>query len=326
MRYILLTTSPFQFLNALLYSVDDANPELCLVVDERLYGSYELRQLVFLKTLFGVETDKLYSRFWFSHLLQIYRKLGSRDQIVVFGPNNHWSAFLAAFLPVGKLLIVDDGAHALSSAGASQVNNSFKDWCLTVLYDLFAYLISKKDVERFSLFPSQSKFKVSVPDYKKLSALHRASSLDYHFEDKAILFVGTPISEAGVISLETEVSAVAKAILFHRSSVDNEGYRFIYVAHRRDCTEKLSKIRNKGVEVVKLSGPLELYLAESLVNSEIKVCSITSTVLFTALNMGYERLNLTCVDIPEASFLKEYKEKYEQIYKAFEDSGFAFIR
>ena len=50
--------------------------------------------------------------------------------------------------------------------------------------------------------------------------------------------MGTPISEVGIITLETEVSSIEGAGVFS-TTFRKDKYRFLYVAHRRDSDENL---------------------------------------------------------------------------------------
>ena len=325
MKYLLLTTSPFQLLNALIYSAEDSQSSFYLVINENIQASSELSQFEFLSDIFNVSLIKMKNKHWFGDYMKIRALIGSSCDRLIFGPANHWSAFLAAFLPIKKIVIVDDGAHALSSFKAIEDRGIIKNFALKFLADSFHYFLSKKQVERLSLFPLETNYELIVPDYKKLISLKRSKSLDYSFEDNTVLFVGTPISEAGIISLETEVKSVEKTKYFFNDLIESGKHKFLYVAHRRDSEEKLKELGRLGIETLRLLGPLELYLAESLHHSDVRICSLTSTVLFTAKNMGYKLSHLSSFEVAESHFLKEYSQKYERIYKSFKESGFGII-
>lgn len=325
MKYLLLTTSPFQLLNALIYSAEDSQSSFYLVINENIQASGELRQFEFVSDIFDVSLIKMKNKHWFGDYLKIRALIGSSCDRLIFGPANHWSAFLAAFLPIEKIVIVDDGAHALSSFKSIEGRSAIKNFVLKFLADSFHYFVSKKQVERLSLFPLETNYKLIVPDYKKLISLNRSKNLDHSFEDNTVLFVGTPISEAGIITLETEVASIAKARYFFDDLIEAGKHKFLYVAHRRDSDEKLKELSRLGIETLRLLGPLELYLAESLRHSDVRICSLTSTVLFTAKNMGYKLSHLSSFEVAESHFLKEYSQKYERIYKSFKESGFGII-
>ncbi len=325
MKYLLLTTSPFQLVNALIYTAEDTRCSLCLVVVENLYGSIELRQFEFVSHIFNVSLIKIKNKYWLRDYFEIKSLIGSSFDYLIFGPANHWSAFLAASLPIKKLVIVDDGAHTLSSFDSIEGRSALKHFVLELLADIFHYFVSKKQVERLSIFPIDSNYKCIITDYRKLKSLNRLSNLDYSFKNNSILFVGTPISESGIIPLEIEVSSVAKVKYFFNNLIEGSKHNFLYVAHRRDSDEKLQKISGLGIKTLRLLGPLELYLAESLCHADLRVCSLTSTVLFTAKNMGYKLSHISSFEVPETFFLKEYSEKYERIYKSFKESGFGII-
>ena len=114
--------------------------------------------------------------------------------------------------------------------------------------------------------------------------------------------MGTPISEAGIITLETEVSSIERARCLFDNFFEKDKYRFLYVAHRRDSDEKLEKLNVLGIQTLRLLGPLELYLAESLCHQNLRLCSLTSTVLFTAKNMGYKLSQISSFEVAEAHF------------------------
>jgi len=325
MKYLLLTTSPFQLLNAIIYSLEDRQPSLFLVINENSYSSTELGQFEFLSNIFNVSIIKIDNKFWLGDYLEIKSFISTSFDCLIFGPNNHWSAFLAATLPIRKAVIVDDGAHSLSVFNLIEGRSIVKNLILELLADVFDYFISKKQVERLSLFNLETKYRLIAPDYKKLNSLSLTTKLDYSFSENSILFVGTPISEAGIITLETEVSSIAKARNFFNDLIERGNHTFLYVAHRRDSNEKLQKLCDLGIKILRLLGPLELYLAESLTHSEVRLCSLTSTVLFSAKNMGYRPYHISSFEVAETQFLKEYSEKYERIYKSFKESGFVII-
>lgn len=322
MKILLLTTSPFQLMNALIYSADDEYKSHTLVLDESFYGEIELKQIDYLCKLFNVAIVKLKNKGWLGHYQEIRAMAIKEFDFLIVGPDNHWSGFMAAFIPISRVVVVDDGAHALSSFGITKGKFFFKALILKLLFDIFDLFLSRKDVERFSLFKLSSKFKVTTPDYKKLKTLSRAYDLDFSFDEKSILFVGTPISEADVLSLETEVAAIFEVFNSFVSIKETTFKKFIYVAHRSDSHEKLTKLELHGITVARLAGPLELYLAESLGKPDITICSISSTVLFTAYNLGYSKENIVAAELQENLFLKQYEEKYARIYQSFKDQGF----
>ena len=322
MKILLLTTSPFQLMNALIYSADDESKSYTLMLDESFYGEIELKQIDYLCRLFNVVTVKLKNKGWLGHYREIRAMARKGFDFLIIGPDNHWSGFMAAFIPIFKVVVVDDGAHALSSFPIAKGKLLFKTLILKMLFDIFDLFLSKKDVERFSLFGLPSKFRVISPDYKKLKTLTRTHELDFSFEEKSLLFVGTPISEAEVISLDTEVAAIYEMFKSFSEYKAASLRKFIYVAHRSDSMEKLTKLESHGITVARLAGPLELYLAESLGKPDITICSLTSTVLFTAHNLGFSKENIVAVELQENLFLKQYEEKYARIYQSFIEQGF----
>ena len=77
MKYLLLTTSPFQLLNALIYGADDPKSYFCLVINENSYGSSELCQFEFISEIFNVNLIKINNTHWIEDYSEIKALIGS---------------------------------------------------------------------------------------------------------------------------------------------------------------------------------------------------------------------------------------------------------
>ena len=204
MKYLLLTTSPFQTVNALIFAFKASTSSFTWFIVINFYSDSELEQIKFLSSLFNIKLVEINNKTWFGD----YRNIASHNindfDYLIICPNNHWSAFHAAFLPINKVAIVDDGAHSLSNFTIGQGKSFWKKILLRSSYSLFQLLISKKEsVDRLSLFPVNTTFNLIKTDYKRLSSWLEKVELDYSFQNNTAIFIGTPISEVGVIALET---------------------------------------------------------------------------------------------------------------------------
>ena len=322
MKYLLLTTSPFQTVNACIFASQSSTSSLTWIIVENFYSESELAQIKFLSSLFNIKLIKLNNKTWFGD----YRYISSHNindfDYLIICPNNHWSAFHAAFLPISKLAIVDDGAHSLSNFTIGQGEPLWKKILYRSSYSFFQHLISRKQtVDRLSLFPVNTTFNLIKTDYTKLSSWLEKIDLDYSFQNNTALFIGTPISEVGVITLETEIKTIELAAKYFQET----NKQFIYIAHSKDSVQKCRQLDDLGINVLRLGGPIELYLSKILNLSDISICSISSTVLFTAGNMGFDLDKIISFRINESYFLKHYPEKYQKIFDNFQSLQFQVI-
>ena len=155
-----------------------------------------------------------------------------------------------------------------------------------------------KDLEKVLYFES---FIVTEPG---LTSLNKGQIISEEEYDKYL-------DEFGDESFEVAIGAEAIKKLLSELDLNQELLKIkedLESANKfKDLSEeKLKELGRLGIETLRLLGPLELYLAESLHHSDVRICSLTSTVLFTAKNMGYKLSHLSSFEVAESHFLKEY--------------------
>ena len=97
-------------------------------------------------------------------------------------------------------------------------------------------------------------------------------------DNSLVLFVGTKLSERGIISLNEELAILKKI----KSYWDNRGKKLLYIAKRTSSDEKLIQIKKKlSIDCLKFSLPLEIALKNEFNKLPFAVCSHGSALDFT---------------------------------------------
>ena len=103
-------------------------------------------------------------------------------------------------------------------------------------------------------------------------------------DNSIVLFVGTKLSERGIITLDEEIKIINKIRIYWKK----RGKKLIYVAKRTSSDKKLNLIkRNLSVDYIKFKLPLELAIGYEYKKLPYAICSHGSSLDIT-LKMIYK--------------------------------------
>jgi hypothetical protein len=137
------------------------------------------------------------------------------------------------------------------------------------------------------------------------------SALRLSRDQNLIYFIGSSLSEVGVVSEEFYVKSL-KVI------VDSFApKKVMYIAHRGDSSDKLMRIRTDvGIEVKTYSIPFELQLA-MFGPIPAQIASFYSSVLINCAEMFHSTLQVTSFRIPTHELSSQHRAQIESVYEYF---------
>lgn len=139
----------------------------------------------------------------------------------------------------------------------------------------------------------------------------RKSAMRLPRDEYVIYFIGSSLSEVGVVSEDYYVNSLK---VIARKFAPK---KVIYIAHRADSIEKLERIRNDlGIEVKLYNIPFELQLA---MFGPIPACiaSFYSSVLINCTEMFQSTLKVTSYRIPARELSSQHRAEIESVYDYF---------
>lgn len=180
-----------------------------------------------------------------------------------------------------KIIALDDGSKTIAIQDFFNTNNYYNFF---TMYDL-------------KTIPGQ---KIFINEYSEIK-----KSIKININTKSILFIGSCLSENGLINEKYYLSLLKKITNYY------DGKTIIYVPHRFENPKKLNKLKIIGNIVIKhLNYPIELY---GIYEKDIpyKVASFYSTALLTLKKIYFIDVESFYFDF---SGNKE-KECIEKVYK-----------
>lgn len=141
----------------------------------------------------------------------------------------------------------------------------------------------------------------------------RSKAVQLSREDDLVYFIGSSLSEVGVVSESFYLESLEKV------KSEYPDHRIVYIAHRADCQKKLKIIEQElGIPVINFDIPFELQLAiVGPVPSTI--ISFYSSVLINSHTMLGDVVEVVSYRIPEEEIGDRYKEEINTIYAYFAD-------
>ena len=161
--------------------------------------------------------------------------------------------------------------------------------------------IEKKDLLLYSSFiePHEVDVPVERNEFLNLRKKNRRKS-----KVKEAWYYGSPLSEAGIVSVDRELDLLIAAKVFYT----NSGLDILYFAHRDDSEDKLQAIKGVGLSVVKSEIPAEIFVTQSE-KMPMAIAASGSSIFFT-LDKILEDIKFTnfCFD-PEFISLNHRKHR-----------------
>lgn len=138
--------------------------------------------------------------------------------------------------------------------------------------------------------------------------------------DKLILFIGSSLSEVGVIDEKFYLKYLKKIKAYYSD------YQIHYIAHRADNKEKLDKIQHDlGIDIIKYKLPFEMQIAEI---GPVPRCiaSFYSSVLINCYQMFNPKVETVSFELPREQINTRHREKIDAIYSYFKSKQSANFR
>ncbi len=139
----------------------------------------------------------------------------------------------------------------------------------------------------------------------------RAKAARLQPQEELIYFIGSSISEVGVVSEEYYLHSLA------RVKKDYPNQKMVYIAHRADDENKLKNIEeNLGIPVVVFHIPFELQVA---ITGPVprKIISFYSSVLVNMHTMFRGVVDVVSYRLPERKIAKRYRDEVNTVYDYF---------
>jgi hypothetical protein len=213
--------------------------------------------------------------------------------------------FLRVFFDRSNFILIDEGSGTIIaykkyiSRGIYFPIDQYK----SVFFNIYKYLLTKNfRILIYSKFKIFSLYKDYIKDddilVNKFENLKRKIKRVIKKDNSIVLFVGTKLSERGIISLEEELKILKKI----NSYWSFRGKKLIYISKRTTSDKKLNLIKKKlSIDYVKFSLPLELAISEEFKKLPFAICSHGSALDITLKQIyniksylyfpkGYEKL------------------------------------
>ncbi|MCQ9074152.1 hypothetical protein [Vibrio harveyi] len=131
-------------------------------------------------------------------------------------------------------------------------------------------------------------------------------------DDSYIYIIGSPLSEAGVCSYESEIKLID--ILIDYIYKNFKGKKIKYIPHRRESKIKLDYVTMNDILIDELYLPIEF--KSLMFKSEYMVGFYSSC--FETIPMFFDDVNIISLKIPENFICSKWKEFVEEQYKAYD--------
>jgi hypothetical protein len=311
---VVCVESPLQLLAAIEYIHRFGNNSVLLIIrkngnvrnDEmldELRRRYNLAEPVIL----SINKDGNYLKLFFITIRLFFWRMikVSPQEIVVGDLRSLWIQILLFRFSDSKVTLIDDGNVILEFVEKDLLGN------LKYNFNIRSRILIKKRIQQlkkdeilfFTIFHSVITDRPKLCIENKLSFFRDKRLVTEGFKvTKQIFFIGSPLSEEGIISLQDELKLIEKCRAHFAE------FEFFYVLHRRECRKKVLKLLPER-EIVKFDLPLELQFLTQSKNPEV-VCSIYSTALLS--------LSILFEDIKCYSFLPEDNQVYEKFRDDFQ--------
>ena len=311
---VVCVESPLQLLAAIEYIHRFGNNNVLLIIrkngnvrNDQILDELRRRYILAETVILSIDKDSNYLKLFFITIRLFFWRIikESPQEIVVGDLRSVWIQILLFRFSDSKVTLIDDGNVILEFVEKDLLGN------LKYNFNTISRILIKKRIQQFKkdeiLFFTI--FHSIITDRPKNCIENKLS----FFRDKRLVtegikltkqlfFIGTPLSEQGIISLQDELKLIEKC------RVHFAEFRFFYVLHRRESREKVLKLLPER-ELVQFDLPLELQFLTQDKKPEV-VCSIYSTALLS--------LSILFEDIKCYSFLPEDNQVSEKFQNDFQ--------
>lgn len=249
---------------------------------------------------------------------------------------SHWMHIFRMAMPAKSYVLLDDGAASLTVKHAFIDKGNYfpADYFYSsqklvkklakVIYYKYHYRDLYDEHKRCYPVEVASAFLKEESNYKvDFSSLRerflKPSEVTAPSESKAYFF-GSKYSEAGIISLGSELELIKSVVDYHKSF----GLSTIYCSHRDESPEKLDYIQGLGCEnVISPDVPAELFLLER--HEEVAMISAAYSSVINNLRLVLPGKEINSFVLKEDSINEAHRVNIKRVYKYYEEIGVNMI-
>jgi hypothetical protein len=296
---VFLCSSPFQALNCVTYILQFSLTDFTVLVHKDQLSDLEYLQILNIVSPFGITLIELqsFSNKTKSNILHL------KYQKVFISDLENFQQLLTCYkLKPNEIVIGSDGTNSFYI----QKNSSLfqlKKFSLKIASHFLTSKLLKKTVKQFTIFKSHLYFDNDLPNYevipkKIIKNFIKKPSYEY-------IFIGGPLSESGLLKQADEVDLI---ISLKNDLQLRKNINLIYISHRRETDNKLEYLREHGVKVVNLYGPIELYFLKY--RATIKdLYTFISSASFSGCAIGIKPNQFNFIDISKLALTDEHVKK-----------------
>jgi hypothetical protein len=212
-----------------------------------------------------------------------------------------------------KLILLDDGTFTITAQNHYIKNNKTPynaNTITPILYSKFLKIDLQKAIvpHLFSFFD----FKYTLLN-GQINYFQRKQSKEIRLNPKIVYYFGSKSSEAGHLTLETELMILRFVIEKYNK------YSIQYIPHRGESASKLELIGKLGYAVEPLGRPAELFFDETDIMPHT-IISCYSTTLYSCFSR-FNNVNIIAIDILSHLIDGDAKINAECIYSYYKDIG-----
>lgn len=314
---VFLVESPLQYLNAksakFYWKIDKKDTLLILNINGNEVNKKQLMYLVKNDTaewgnVEKIESKSIYKRFQI--LKRIIRSSKCIQRIFIGDYNSALFRSIANFSGAKEQILLDDGTATIAIYEKIMDNSpiSTQNFFKRFLKKCIGFNDNKVDKATFFTVYEElgttEKYKIILNKYDFIK------EIDNHFKrERYKLFLGAPLPERNVMKEEDYLKYIYK----YKSKISE---KMVYVPHRNEGSDKLKKISDMGIDIIKLNTAIEFELLIGTLPLPNQIISFYSSAL---INFKYilsgEEIDIATLYINPKYIFEEHRENVAGKYK-----------
>ena len=313
---IFVCASPLQALNCITYILQFSLTEAAIIVHKDQLSNWEYSQILNVVSPFEIPLIAIQS---FPNKLK-NNFLNLKYQKVFISDLANFQQLLTCYKLKPTEIVL--GADGTNNFYVKKDNSPFqlKKLCIRIASQFLTSQLLKKTVKQFTIFKPHPYFENNVPNYEVIpKKIIKDFTADLSYE---YIFIGGPLSENGHLTLVDEVDLI---ISLNNDLKLRKNVNLIYITHRRETDNKLEYLREHGVKVVNLSGPIELYFLKYRATIK-ELYTFISSASFSGCAIGIKPNQFNLIDISKLALTDEHAKKITIVQTKASELGINLLR
>jgi len=263
--------------------------------------------------------SRIFSRSFFNvyRLNKISRHLGEVEYVFIGYARYIYMKHFVNIVKHKKTIVLDDGHATIELAKERRkklvANIKFKKK-LKLLAKRYFQGIKDQDKESLCFFTIYDVLLDVNDQLIKNNFSHIRSSISEIGLKSEVYFLGSPISESGIMSQDDYIEHLARVRDYYKDS------KLTYIAHRRESPDSLKRIeQDLNINVVLFEYPIEYQLAIIGPRPRILASFISSALDSCRMIFG-NKLSITSFRLDLENCVIREREEIESIYDSYESS------